>query len=99
MTESYPDKVLKDLDGRNATNTPWQHNASNQKQLFKKRTYPAQMAEQDDDDYGYEDDANAIDEDGYEETWYEEDGDEVDDEDYDEDQVALVDDEGWCYVD
>ena len=57
------------------------------------------MVEDADDDYDYEDDVNALDEDDYEETWYEEDGEDVDDDDYDEDQVALVDDEGWFYVD
>ena len=107
MTESFPDKVLKDIDGRTQTKAPWQKNPSRRKPFNKnkKRSFLAQMAdEQDDDEDEDEDDydINAIDDDyDYEDdVWYEEgDDDDYDDEDADEDQVAYVDEEGWFYAD
>ena len=95
MTESYPDHILKEVDGRSATKACWQNNVGNfKKKPSEKRTHPVNMAE-DDGDYGYEDDVNALDEDVPAETWYGDDGYADDDEDYDEDQVAHVDGEGW----
>ena len=99
MTESYPDKVLKDIDGRSATKPPWQksQNKTKKKPFRKKRTSPAKMAEglgegEDDDD---EDDINALDGDDYDEDdWYDEDADEEYDEEADDGQVAYVDEEG-----
>ena len=37
MTESYPDKVLKDIDGRTATKSPWQRNSTKQNPFNQKR--------------------------------------------------------------
>ena len=75
MTESYPDKVLKDIDGRQHTKAPWQKSTSVKKKPFRRRPHPAKMAEDDDDDY--EDDANALDDDDdYDGTWDEEEGEE-----------------------
>ena len=87
--ESYPDKVLKDLDGRTATKAPWQRNSTNKP--FKKRPYPVKTVEGlDEDEEDDDDDAYALD-DYYEDDDY---GDEEDDEDdEDEDQVAYVDEE------
>ena len=44
MTESYPDKVLKDLDGRSATKAPWQKspNKMKRKPFHKKENWTRQ---------------------------------------------------------
>ena len=104
MTESYPDKVLKDLDGRSATKAPWQKSPNNMKRkpFHKKKTGHAKMAEGlDEDEYEEEeDDVNALDDDDYNEyDWYGDYSEEEDDEEFDEDQVAYVDEEGWFYAD
>ena len=103
MTESYPDKVLKDIDGRTATKAPWQKSQRKKKPFHKKRTSSAKMAEELDEEEDEEDeeDINALDGDDYDEDeWYDEEADEEYDEEVDEDQVAYVDDnEGWFYAD
>ena len=103
MTESYPDKVLKDLDGRSATKAPWQKSPNKMKRKpFDKKTGHAKMAEgMDEDEYDEEeDDVNALDDDDYnEDDWYDDYSEEEDDEEIDEDQVAYVDEEGWFYAD
>ena len=35
MTESFPDKILKDIDGRTATKAPWQRNTTKKKPFSK----------------------------------------------------------------
>ena len=35
MTESFPDKVLKDIDGRTQTKAPWNKNSSRRKPFNK----------------------------------------------------------------
>ena len=47
MAESFPDKVLKDIDGRTQTKAPWQQNSTKRKPFNKheKRAFPAQMAD------------------------------------------------------
>ena len=67
MTESFPDKVLKDIDGRSATNAPWQKSHRKKKPFHNKRTSSARMAEdyEDDEDEEDEEDANAADDDDY----------------------------------
>ena len=37
MKESYPDKVLKDLDGRSATKAPWQQRHPQKEKPFQKK--------------------------------------------------------------
>ena len=105
MVESYPDKVLKDLDGRSSTTKPsWTKKKPTKP--FKKRPYPVKAADGlDDDEDEYEDgddDVQAIDdyhedEEYGDEVWY---GDEdAEDEEWDEDQVAYVDEDGWFHAD
>ena len=98
MTESYPDKVLKDLDSRTATKAPWQRNerTSSFKQTpFKRfnRTRSAKMVDEEDDDYDddYDDDNISAADDDYDDDYDYGDEDEDDD---DPDQVAHVDAEG-----
>ncbi len=53
MTEPYPDKILKDIDGRTTIKTPWQQQRkqSNRKpSIKKKRSYPSNFAEEEDED-------------------------------------------------
>ena len=65
MTESFPDKVLKDIDGRSATKAPWQKSQHKRKPFNKKRTSSARMAEEyaEEEDEEDEEDANAVDDD------------------------------------
>ena len=102
MTESFPDKVLTDIDGRTATKAPWQKSQRKKTPFHKKRTSSAKMAEEFDEEEDEEDeeDINALDDDDYnEDEWYDEEADEEYDEEVDEDQVAYVDEEGWFYAD
>ena len=105
MVESYPDKVLKDLDGRSSTTKPsWSKKKPNKP--FIKRPYPVKTADELDDDEDEDEDGDndtyAID-DYYEddehgdEAWYGD--DDGDDDEWDEYQVAYVDEEGWFHAD
>ena len=101
MKESYPDKVLKDLDGRTATKAPWQQrNIHNKKPFHKTRTAAAKMAGGTDEEYEDEDDVNAVDDDynDDEDAYYEDDDYEEEEYEEDEDQVAYVDGEGWFHA-
>ena len=101
MVESYPDKVLKDLDGRTSSTKPtWSRKTT--KKPFKKRPFPVKTVDGLDEDEDYEededDDTYALDdyyedEDYGNEVWFGDDGD--DDDEWDEDQVAYIDEEGW----
>ena len=86
MTESFPDKVLKDIDGRTATKAPWQQRNSSRKPFHKKRTFPTKPLEDTDEDDEDDDDAYVLDDYEDDEEWYGDEGD--DDEDADDDQVA-----------
>ena len=55
MTESFPDKVLKDIDGRSATKAPWQKSHHKKKPFHKKRTSSARMAGEYEDEEDEED--------------------------------------------
>ena len=101
MVESYPDKVVKDLDGRTSSTKPtWSRKTT--KKPFKKRPFPVKTADGLDEDEEYEedddDDTYALD-DYYENEDYGDEGDYDDDYEEDEDQVAYIDDEGWFYAD
>ena len=54
MVESYPDKVLKDLDGRTSTKPTWSRTTT--KKHFKKRPYPVKTVDGLDEDEEYEED-------------------------------------------
>ena len=87
MAESYPDKVLKNIDGRTTTNAPWQRNLTKTEEIPHTTNLPRKMAEglgeDEDDEHG--DDINALDDDYDEEAGYDEDADEEYDEVVDED--------------
>ncbi len=87
MSESFTERVLKDIDNRTMPNAPWQKRPFQK----KKKGFPTHYTTELSDD----EDVNALDDtdDDYLEP-------EVDDQrDEDLDQVAYVDDEGWFYAD
>ena len=101
MVESYPAKVLRDLDGRTSSTKPtWSRKTT--KKPFKKRPSPVKTADGLAEDEEYEedddDDTYALD-DYYENDDYGDEGDYDDEYEEDEDQVAYIDDEGWFDAD
>ena len=86
MSESLPEKILKDIDGRHSSHAPWK-----KRPPFGKKRYPTHLAIEVSD----EEDVNALEDEGddnFEADWDDQDAD-------DTDQVAYVDEEGWFYAD
>ena len=94
MSESMTEKVLKEIDGRTFNAKPAWHRqprTSSTKKTFKK--YRSKYSTNYVDEESEDDGANTI-EDEEDETW--DDDNDYDPEDEYPDQIACVDDEGWC---